>query len=553
MNELVIRGGTVVDGSGAAGVRADVGIAGGRITEVGDSVKGDRTLDAGGCIVAPGFIDIHTHYDAQVFWDPALTPSCFHGVTTVVAGNCGFSIAPTRAEHRDLIARTLENVEDMDVAALQAGIPWDFATFPEYLASVERRGIGLNFAAYIGHTAMRLYAMGTDAYERTATPDEIREMQQLLAVAMEAGAAGFATSFAFPHRGVDGKPVPSRFADLAEFEAMLDVMHEAHRGVVAIAPGTPCLPQDMYALQPRAGVPFTWGALLTSPTGTHQQTLEGNREGWARGAEVWPQVTPRPLSFQFTLDSPYPLAVNEHFAALQNASTDERARAYADPEWRAMVVKAWEQGTGFGVRWDTYTMGESTAHPELVDRRLTDLARERATSPFDTLLDLALQEPDLALRVRTVLANDDEAEVAKLLVEEHCTIGLSDAGAHAGQLCDAPQATDLLGGWVRDRGVLTVEQAVRKLSGQQADIFGFTDRGYLRPGGWADVAVFDPATVAPGPTRRVRDFPANAERLTADQPVGMHHILVNGTPIQLDGERTGATGAGQLVKPAHRG
>jgi N-acyl-D-aspartate/D-glutamate deacylase len=370
---------------------------------------------------------------------------------------------------------------------------------------------------------------------------------------MEAGAAGFATSFAFPHRGVDGKPVPSRFADLAEFEAMLDVMHEAHRGVVAIAPGTPCLPQDMYALQPRAGVPFTWGALLTSPTGTHQQTLEGNREGWARGAEVWPQVTPRPLSFQFTLDSPYPLAVNEHFAALQNASTDERARAYADPEWRAMVVKAWEQGTGFGVRWDTYTMGESTAHPELVDRRLTDLARERATSPFDTLLDLALQEPDLALRVRTVLANDDEAEVAKLLVEEHCTIGLSDAGAHAGQLCDAPQATDLLGGWVRDRGVLTVEQAVRKLSGQQADIFGFTDRGYLRPGGWADVAVFDPATVAPGPTRRVRDFPANAERLTADQPVGMHHILVNGTPIQLDGERTGATGAGQLVKPAHRG
>jgi N-acyl-D-aspartate/D-glutamate deacylase len=309
----------------------------------------------------------------------------------------------------------------------------------------------------------------------------------------------------------------------------------------------------MYTLQPRAGVPFTWGALLTSPTGMHQKTLEGNREGWARGAQVWPQVTPRPLSFQFTLDSPYPLAVNEHFAALQNASTDERARAYADPEWRAMVVKTWEQGTAFGVRWDTYTMGESTAHPELIDRPLAELARERGTSPFDTLLDLALEEPDLALRVRMIIANDDEAEVAKLLVEEHCTIGLSDAGAHAGQLCDAPQATDLLGGWVRDRGVLSVEDAVRKLSGQQADIFGFTDRGYLRPGGWADVAVFDPTTVAPGPTRRVRDFPADAERLTADQPVGMRHVLVNGTPIQLDGERTGATGAGQLVKPAHRG
>ena len=210
-------------------------------------------------------------------------------------------------------------------------------------------------------------------------------------------------------------------------------------------------------------------------------------------------MTPRPLSFQFTLDSPYPLAVNEHFAALQNASTAERARAYADPEWRAMVVKAWEQGTGFGIRWDTYTMGESAAHPELVDRRLADLAEERSTSPFDTLLDLALEEPDLALRVRMVIANDDEAEVAKLLVEEHCTIGLSDAGAHAGQLCDAPQATDLLGGWVRDRGVLSVEQAVRKLSGQQADIFGFTDRGYLRPGRLGRRRRVRPRHRGPGP------------------------------------------------------
>ena len=552
MNELVIRGGTVVDGSGNDGVRADVGIADGHITEIGDHVDGARVLDAGDCIVAPGFIDIHTHYDAQVFWDPALTPSCFHGVTTVVAGNCGFSIAPTHAEHRDLIARTLENVEDMDVAALQAGIPWDFTTFPEYLDSVERRGIGLNFAAYIGHTAMRLYVMGDDAYERVATPEEIRHMQQVLAEAMAAGAAGFATSFAFPHRGVDGKPVPSRFADLAEFEAMLDVMHEAQRGVVAIAPGEPCLPQDMYALQPRAGVPFTWGALLTSPTGMHQKTLEGNRAGWAAGAEVWPQVTPRPLGFQYTLDSPYPLAVNEHFAALQNASREERARAYADPEWRALVVKTWEEGVAFGIRWDTYTIGETATHPELVDRKLTDVARERGASPFDTMLDLALEEPGLALRVRTIIANDDEAEVARLLVEEHCTLGLSDAGAHAGQLCDAPQATDLLGGWVRDRGVLTVEQAVRKLSGQQADIFGFADRGYLRPGGWADVVVFDPATVAPGPIRRVRDFPANAERLTADQPVGMQHILVNGTAVQVDGVRTHATGAGQVVKPGKR-
>src|SRR3989440_350783 len=248
-NETVIKGGTVHDGTGAPGVQADVAIAGGRITEIGPNLDGDRVLDAGDCVVAPGFIDIHTHYDAQVFWDPALTPSCFHGVTTVVAGNCGFSIAPTREEHHELIARTLENVEDMDVAALAAGIPWDFATFPEYLGSVAKHGVGINFAAYIGHTALRLFVMGDDAYERTATDEECTGMQDVLRDAMDAGAAGFATSFAFPHRGIDGKPVPSRFADRAEFEALLDTMREVGRGVVSIAPGEPCPPSDMYDLQ----------------------------------------------------------------------------------------------------------------------------------------------------------------------------------------------------------------------------------------------------------------------------------------------------------------
>jgi N-acyl-D-amino-acid deacylase len=381
-NQLVIKGGTVYDGSGAAGTRADVGIADGRITEVGANVEGERVLDAGDCVVAPGFIDIHTHYDAQVFWDPALTPSCYHGVTTVVAGNCGFSIAPTRAEHHELIARTLENVEDMDVAALAAGIPWDFATFPEYLASVANHGVGINFAAYIGHTALRLFVMGDDAYERTATAEEIAAMQQVLREAMEAGAAGFATSFAFPHRGIDGKPVPSRFADRVELEALLATMGEVGRGVVSIAPGEQCGPADMFDLQLKVGVPFTWGALLTSPTGYHRQALEANRAGWERGSEVWPQVTPRPLTFQFTLDSPYPLAVNEHFAALQNASIDERTRAYADPAWRERMMSAWSATGTFGLRWDTYTIGESEVHPDLVDRKLVDVAAERGVEPL---------------------------------------------------------------------------------------------------------------------------------------------------------------------------
>src|SRR5579864_1658673 len=534
--ELVIRGGVVVDGSGSPGRRADVAVSGGRVTEIGTGLDGDRVLDAGGCVVAPGFIDIHTHYDAQVFWDPALTPSCFHGVTTVVAGNCGFSIAPTRPEHRELIARTLENVEDMDVAALAAGIPWDFETFPEYLASVGRRGTNLNFAAYIGHTALRLFAMGDDAYERTATAEEVARMQAIVREAMQAGAAGFATSGAFTHRGAEGKPVPSRLADRAEVEALIRAVGDVGRGVVSVAPGEPIGTRDLYELQPAAGVPFTWGAILTMADGRHHQTLEVHRAGRARGADVWPQVSPRPLAFSMTLQEPFTLNVNAEFGALMASGLEERRRAYADPTWRDRVRAIWKGAPGFSVpRWDTFEIMESPAHRGLEGRRLTDLAAGR--DPFDVLLDLALDEPDLGLRVRAILANDDTAEVAKLLVEDHCTFGLSDAGAHVGQLCDAPQATDLLGNWVRDRGVMPLEEAVRRLTKVQADLFGFVDRGEVRPGAWADLVVFDPATVAPGPIRRVRDFPAGSERLTADQPSGVHHVLVNGTPLVAEGKR----------------
>jgi N-acyl-D-amino-acid deacylase len=536
--DLIIAGGTVVDGTGAPGRRADVAVADGRIVAIGpDLERGDaRVLDADGLVVAPGFIDIHTHYDAQVFWDPALTPSCFHGVTTVIAGNCGFSLAPTRPEHHDLIARTLENVEDMDVDALAAGVPWDFATFPEYLDSVARRGVGLNYAAYIGHTALRLFVMGDDAYERAANADEIERMQQVLREALQAGAIGLATSFAVTHRGVDGKPVPSRLADRAEFEALLAVMAEERRGAVAIAAGEPCPIPTMYELQPTAGVPFTYTALLTMPTGSHEQLQALNRQGWEAGAEVWPQVSPRPLAFAMTMAEPFTLNINPEFGALMGGSLEARRQAYADPAFRERARKAWETQTALPPRWQTFEIGESSAHPETVGRRLTDLAEEAGVEPFEVLLDLALAEPDLMLRVRAILANDDVDAVGRLLQDDRCTLGLSDAGAHVGQLCDAPQATDFLGSWVRDRELLPLEEAVRKLTKVQADIYGITDRGVLAEGFRADIVVFDPSTIAPGPVRRVRDFPADTERLTADQPVGVAHVVVNGTPIQVDGE-----------------
>lgn len=552
--DVVIRGGTVVDGSGEPGREADVAITGDRISEIGSGLSGKVELDASGQVVAPGFIDIHTHYDAQVFWDPALTPSCYHGVTSVIAGNCGFSIAPTRSRHQDLIARTLENVEDMNVDSLAEGIPWDFETFPEYLDSISRRGIALNFGAYIGHTALRLFVVGDEAYERASTDEEVARMVEVVAEAIDAGAAGLATSFAMTHRGADGLPIPSRFATRDEFEALIGVLGQKRRGVVSIAPGEQVGIDDMYALQPQVGVPFTYGALLTFPNGNHEKSAAKNREAWEKGIQVWPQVTPRPLTFQMVMTDPFTLNVNPEFAALMSEDHDARLKAYDDEDWRNRTAEAFKHQKAMVPRWETFQIAETASRPELVGRRLTDVAEELGVRPLDVLLDTAVSD-DLATRISCIIANDDPEGVAMLLRQDGCTLGLSDAGAHVGQLCDAPQATDFLGNWVRDRELMPMEKAVRKLSAVQADLFNLVDRGYLREGAYADVVVFDPDTVAPGPLRRVRDFPANAERLTADASVGITHVLVNGTPIRRDGEvDESGVGAhpGDILRPSAR-
>ena len=531
--DVVIRGGTVFDGSGEPGRVADVAIKGDVIEQIGQNLDGRVELDASGCAVAPGFIDIHTHFDAQVFWDPELKPSSYHGVTTVVAGNCGFSIAPCRPEHHDVIVHTLENVEGMDANSLAAGIVWDFETFPDYLDLVRRRGTALNFTAYIGHTALRLFVMGDAAYERAATAEEIERMCQLVSEAIDAGAAGFSTSFSFAHRGADGKPVPSRFAEMDEVEALFMTAGKAGKGVVLTTPGWQCEYPDVFTWQQRVGRPFTC-PLFALSSGKHLEVVKLHEEALSRGANVWPQVTPRPLTMQFTLADAYNLNVGEVFGELMKVGRDVRKAAFRDQEWRTRAFDDLENNaTGMKPRWETYEVSETERFPELVGRRVTDIARERNCTPFDVMCELSLAE-DLTTRFRAYIANDDPEEVARLLTEDHVVLGLTDAGAHVDQLCDAPLPTDLLGNWVRERELMPLERAVRKLTGEAADMFGFEGRGYLREGSFADVTVFDPTTVGPGPQRRLRDLPANGERLTAEEPTGMRHVLVNGSLIRQD-------------------
>ena len=532
MSEIVIRGGTVIDGTGAEGFEADVLVRDGRIAEIGKGLSAARELDASGHVVTPGFIDIHTHYDAQVFWDPALTPSCFHGVTTVVVGNCGFSVAPTRPEHHETIALTLEKVEDMNPATLAAGIPWDFETFPEYLASVERRGTVLNYAAYVGHTALRLFHMGDAAYERAATDDEVAAMSASVREAMEAGAAGLATSFAPTHVGMGGKPVCSRLAELSEFEAMAMELSKLGRGVIEATLGTGFAFDEIYDFQRRTGVPLTYTALLAMP-GFWQHGSKLHAEQRAKGTGVWPQVSCRKITMQVQLSQPFPFDQAECFSSLHAGTRAEREAKYRDAEWRAQALEALAH-TALATNWENFELAESDAHGDLIDRKLVDLAKERGESPLDTMIALSFDD-DLETRWRYIQANYDEEGIEHLIQQEGMALGLSDAGAHVGMLCDAPLPTDLLGNWVRERGVLPLEKAVHKLTGEPASIFRFEDRGVLRQGAHADITVFDPMTVAPGPIRRVRDFPADGERLTADAPEGMRHVLVNGVPIQTDG------------------
>ncbi|MCX7620344.1 MAG: amidohydrolase family protein [Acidimicrobiales bacterium] len=417
------------------------------------------------------------------------------------------------------------------------GLTWDWETFPEYLDLLDRQGTVINTAVMIGHTPLRLYVLGGDATERSATTDEIAQMRALVREAVEAGALGFATSKSNTHVGYGGKPVPSRLAETAEILEIARALRDAGRGIVQATVGAGLLFEEFGAITEATGGKMSWTALLagTGP-GIPEWMLAETAKLRKQGFEVYPQVSCRPLMFEYSMAEPFPFESMRLFASVSGASDREgKMRVYADPAWRREFAEQMAAGKGgvLGLAWARTEISWFPEDPALEGRNVAELAAELGVEPTELVIDLALQS-GLAARFRVAALNYDEAEVEPLLTDPHTIIGLSDAGAHASQLCDACFSTHLLSRWVRERKALTLEQAVRKLTSEPAEVFGLTDRGVLAVGRPADVVVFDPATVGATPLRRVADQPAGQERLVSDA-VGIDAVIVNGVLIRRDG------------------
>ncbi len=549
MYDLKIEGGTLIDGSGAPRSIGDVGITDGKVVALGHAPDAARrTINARGHVVCPGFVDIHTHYDAQVLWDPLMTISPWHGVTTVVMGSCGFGIAPTRADGRKRILRTLERVEAMSLAALEAGIgaDWPFETFPQYLDALETRGTAINTAVMIGHTPTRLYVMGEAAVERAATDAEIAQMRAIVTEGLKAGAIAFATSVSPVHIGFDGKPVPSRLATKGEVLALAGAVREAGSGMIHYNLLREPDFETFEKLHQASGAAVCWTALLAGQRGAggHRDTLEKSADLVARGLPIYPQTACRPIVIEYDFRSPVVFDTWKLFEPVRKA-TDAAARAaiYCDPAFRHQFR---EEVKGRGHRDQHFSAGRAEgesrraswrltevsfcpAEPQLVGRRVKEIANERGINAVDLMLDLALS-PGAPVRFRVPVVNFDEDEVEEILLDPNVVLGLGDGGAHLSQLCDACYTTHLLGHWVRERQTLSLERAVQMLTSRPAQVFGIRDRGLLQVGRPADVVVFDPDTVGAGPLERIYDLPAGADRLIS-KPSGIKAVVVNGTVL----------------------
>ena len=536
-HDLIIRGATLYDGSGAAPRRADLAIKGGRISAIGaDLGDAAETLDADGLALSPGIIDIHTHFDAQLTWDPWANPSPGLGVTTVVIGNCGFTIAPCKPVHRDITARNLCNVEGMSIDALRAGIDWDFESFPEYLDSLERRGVGPNVATFCGHSSVRTWVMGDDATKRTATDDEVIQMASLVREAMAAGAVGFSTSTFEGHNGDGGVPMPSLSAAESEILNLTQAMGEAGRGIFMLTKGGDTSIDFLESLAVGSGRPIMIAALVYSsarPDGTFAD-LRAIAAANERGHELYGQVSCTPITMDFTLRNPYLMESYSAWRPVMEADANAMPGVYADPDFRAAMKTELEDQSKlrvFNGDWRNIRVAQVAiaANRSMEGRSVAELAGASDKHPLDWLLDFGASE-NLDTFFSSTLLNSDEDAVGRLIADPHSTIGLGDAGAHLTFFCDAGFGLHLYGHWVRERGALSLEAAVHATTGRQADIYRIPDRGRLIAGNWADLLLFDPATVARSPNRRVNDLPAEASRLTCDA-VGVEGVWINGSRV----------------------
>lgn len=553
MAELVIRGARVVDGTGAAAVTTDVAVTAGRIAEVCPGLRGEREVDAGGLVLAPGFIDLHTHYDCQLFWDPYATPSPWHGVTTVVMGNCGFTIAPCREADRETLIRLLRYVEGMPLDTLRAGIRWQWEDFPGYLAALEQLEPAVNVAAFIGHSAVRFAVMGAAATERVASAEERAQMAALVQAGMAAGALGWSTSLSPTHFFADsGVPAPSRVADAEELLALAHALRPLPRGLIEVAPRTllavsgmeeKAAEQQFFGeLAEASGKLVSWAPLLDTPfiPGGARKLLDDAADLQAQGRQVVPQVGCRPLELRFDFhEAAFGLENNGFWRPVMALDREERRRRFATPEFRRSLER-FEGGfvAALAPGWDKIVLrvpatGRCRA---LQDQSVATIAAARGKTPIDTFLDVSLED-DLRGQWGATVLNGSEESVRELLRHPAGLLALSDAGAHVDTLCDQGFTTYLLGHWVRERGLLGLEEAVRLVTDVPARRYGLQGRGRIAPGYAADLVLFDPGSIGTCPTELVRDLPQGQVRLL-QRARGVEHVFVNGTPVVRDGVPT---------------